>query len=257
MEKFFEELDALYQAGNVDRTEQFLKRYLEHCPREERITVLNELAGFYRGISRYEESEAASKEALQLLEENGMENSAQYATAMMNLAGTYRLSGRLDEAEGMMRQAAEMLDEEDYAYASTLNNLSLIYHKKGDIAKAEELAGAALTWMRSHGSPEHEVATSLNNLAAMKMSRGDWAGAAELLEEALTFYKAMPEPNIHYAAALSAKGVLCFRQGDLEGAEKAFERALLLTEHFFGHNAEYQSTLENLKKVREAREKRI
>ena len=91
----------------------------------------------------------------------------------------------------------------------------------------------------------------------MKMSRGDWAGAAELLEEALTFYKAMPEPNIHYAAALSAKGVLCFRQGDLEGAEKAFERALLLTEHFFGHNAEYQSTLENLKKVRETREKRI
>lgn len=253
MEGFFDRLDALYQGGDLGAVERFLQENLEQCPEEQQVPVLNELASFYRGVSRYEESEAAFRRALLLLEAAGQQDTPAYATVLLNLAGTCRLTRRFDQAQALFRRALELLDPEDYAYASALNNLALVRQEQGDLPGAQALAEQALEWVRRHGAPAHEVATSLNNLAAIHLRQNDLDGAAALLEEALALYDAMEQPNVHHAAALSANGVLCFRRGDLDGAEAAFQRALKLTEHFFGRNAEYAATLRNLEAVRRAR----
>ena len=69
----------------------------------------------------------------------------------------------------------------------------------------------------------------------------------------MRFFEALPEPDIHYAAALSVKGAICFRQGDWDEAERAYQSAMSLTEHFFGHNREYEAARAALEVVRRAR----
>jgi len=244
----------LYQSGKVAEVEPFLEKTLERVPNPEKITVLNELAGFYRGVSRYEDSAAAYLQALVLLEAAGQKDKPTYSTVLMNLAGTLRLSGKLTEAAEMFETSLRLLDPKDYAYASAQNNLALVLQEQGKFKEAEKLAEQALEWVRRHGAPAHEVTTSLNNLANIRLNMGDTDGAKSLIDEALGMYDSMGEADVHHAAALSLKGSLCCRQKDWDGAQAAFEKALSLTEHFFGKNAEYEHTLRNLEAVQKARD---
>ena len=254
MEEFYAQLDALFQAGDLEKIEAFLKQNLSLRSGAEKVAVLNELAGFYRGISRYDESVQNFQEALTLLEQAGQKNSNAYATVLLNLAGVYRLTRKLDLAAQMFEHALTLLDPEDYAYASAKNNLSLVRLEQGDPSRAAALAGEALEWMRGHGAPEHEVATALVNLANICLRQKDVERADVLLKEALALYDKMEEVNVHHAAALSAQGMVHYLREEWDEAEDAFRRALKLTEHFFGHNAEYKATLRNLELTRQARE---
>ena len=256
LDNFYEHLDRLYQAGDLKAVEQYLQNCSLQCGLPEKISALNELGGFYRGISRYQESEEAFCEAMALLEQIGQGSTARFATVLLNLAGTYRLSGHLDEAEAMLQQAIEQLDTEEYAYAGALNNLSLVKQAQGDLAEAERLSRQALDWIRGHGAPAHELATSYNNLAALCMHQQKLPQAQQMLDKAMEIYDCMQEPNVHLAAACSTQGVLCYAQRDWAGAEKAFQRALELTEHFFGQNEEYRTTLQNLALVKRKKEER-
>jgi hypothetical protein len=56
---------------------------------------------------------------------------------------------------------------------------------------------------------------------------------------------------------LATQAALLFRRGELAGAEAALEHSLALTEHFFGHNAEYETAQRSLQTIREAREARM
>lgn len=254
---FYKHLDLLYQAGDLRAVEQYLQDCLLQYPLPEKISVLNELGGFYRGISRYPESEEAFHKAMALLEQDGQDNTAFFATVLLNLAGTYRLSNRLDQAESMFRQAITHLDAENYAYASALNNLSLVKQAQGDLAEAEILSQQALDWMLKHGAPEHEVATSYNNLAALCLQQQKLARAQQMLDQAMALYDGMPEANVHLAAAYSTQGALCYAKKDWNGAEEALHRALELTEYFFGRNEEYKTTLRNLALVKANKGDRI
>ncbi len=254
-QQFFQQLDKLYQEGNLNEIEMYLADALRRCEPQDRVTVLNEIGAFYRGISRYDQSEAAFLQALTVLEAAGQTGSKAYATVLLNLAGVYRLADHCDKAVELYDQVLEMLDPDTYEYASALNNYSLARQAMGQLDEAQDLAARALEWVEAHGAPAHEVATSLNNLAAICVRRNDTEQAAALLDRALAMYDAMPEPNIHHAAALYTRGVVHLGQGDLDRAESCFHRALELTDHFFGHNAEYQVIEDALEKVRQARER--
>lgn len=253
MEQFFAQLDQLFQSGDLSATEAFLAEALFNCRPQDRVTILNEQGAFYRGISRYERSEAAFSEALDILRAAGQEGTRPYATLLLNLAGTHRLAGRYDLAAELYLRSLDMLDPDRYEFASVLNNLALTRHAQGQLDEACALATQALDWIKAHGAPDHEVATSLNNLASICISKKDWDGAAALLDQALERYDAMPESNVHHAAALYSRGIVYLGQGMLDRAEADFQQALELTDHFFGHNAEYDTILNALDMVRRAR----
>jgi hypothetical protein len=91
MNGFYEKLDALYQSGDLQAIEDYIIKYMrslqadgkENSP--EYASVLNELAGFYRGVSRYQESAEQFSKSLLILEQNGMKPSLHFATVLLNL----------------------------------------------------------------------------------------------------------------------------------------------------------------------------
>lgn len=248
-----ETLDRLCRSGALTEAERFLQNTLAEASGEARISLLNELGGFYRGLSRHKQSADAFREALQCLEDAGQIQGAEYDIVLLNLAGTCRLAGRLDEAEDLLQQALSRISPEDTAYGAALNGLSLVKREQGSLDDAARLGEAALKWLAGHDSPSCELATAQSNQASVCLEMGDLDRASRLVGQALRFFEALPEPDTHYAAALSVKGAICFRQGDWDEAERAYQSAMSLTEHFFGHNREYEAARAALEVVRRAR----
>jgi len=261
MSNFFDELDRFYDAGDLDAVEAFILDAIVDSPDNspEQAGFLNELAGFYRGVSRYEESERAFLESLEIFEESGMEATAQYATVLLNLAGLYRVSGEADKSIELFYSAMKKLEaaggKDSYAYISVLNNLALAWQEKGELDRALEYAQAALDLLRAAESDtaeyDHEIAASLNNIASIRLKLGEIEAADALVSESLSIYDAMPEPDVHHAAALTTKAVVRFRSGDISGALEGFKQGLELTRRFFGENIEFAVCRRNIADVYE------
>jgi tetratricopeptide (TPR) repeat protein len=254
---FYEELDGLYSDGDIAVVEAFVLKAIAGSATDspERAGLYNELAGFYRGISRYAESEDAFTKALRIFESAGMSATPEYATVLLNFAGLYRVRGEADKAIELFLTAKENLGNagarNSYAYISIINNLALAYQSKGDYDLALEHANQALELMRSGNGGNHEVAASLNNLAAIHISLGELETADSLVSEALEIYNAMPETDVHHAAAITTKAVIQCRTGDHNGALEGFRKALEFTGRFFGENIEFAVCRRNISDVYE------
>ena len=250
---FFEELDALYGKGDRNALEEYLENGLAKARRDGdgdmEVAILNEMGGFYRGVSEYSLAEDYFDEAMQLMRRRGQAGTYGYAVALMNRAGNARMSGDPYHAAALFLEAREILardrDKSDYAYVSLLNNLALTYQDLGEPEKALACAEEALEIVRQGSDYEHEIATSLNNVASIWMSMGELGKAAELLKEALAIYDAMPEANVHHAAALNSMAVVEYRRGNAEAALGYLEKAAKLNAFFFGKNWDYYRILGN------------
>ena len=255
MDDFLFELDKLYSAGDLSAVEAFLLEAADASPdgSTERAALLNELAGFYRGVSRYDESEDAFNKSLELFEKNDMGATPEYATVLLNLAGLYRMKGDAEKAIGLFLNSKSKLEgagaQDSYSYISVMNNLALAYQEKGDYEQALDYASKALELLRHGDSFEHEIAASLNNLAAIQLRLGEVEIARGLISESLAIYDGMDEPDVHHAAALTTNAVISHRNGDLSGALDGFRRALDLTKRFFGENVEYAICKRNIADV--------
>ena len=255
MNEFYDKLDELYSAGDLEAVEAFILDTIAETGEQspERAGLYNELAGFYRGISRYSESEVTFSQSLSIFESIGMYSTPEYATVLLNLAGLYRLMGDADKSIDLFLNAMNKLEDagsrDSYAYVSILNNLALAYQSKGELILALEYAKSALEIMRAGDGNEHEIASSLNNLAAIQLQLGELDAADRLISEALEIFDNMAEPDVHHAAALTTKAVLMYRKGNYRGSLEGFRRALDLTKRFFGENIEFAICKRNISDV--------
>ena len=256
MNDFYEKLDELYASGDFEAIETFMLDVIsgtgEISP--ERAGLYNELAGFYRGVSRFAESENIFFKALAIFESIGMGATPEYATVLLNLAGLYRIMGDADKALGLFQDSKKKLEEagacDSYAYVSVLNNLALAYQVKGELEPALELAESALEIMRAAGDGnEHEIASSLNNIASIRFQLGELDTADKLITEAMVIYDALETPDVHHAAALATMSAVKCQKGDYNGSLQGFQRALELTKHFFGENIEFAICKRNISEV--------
>ena len=255
MNEFYEKLDELYGTGDLEAVEKFMLNAIAQTGEDspERAGLLNELGGFYRGLSRFAESEDVFGQSLKIFESTGMGATPEYATVLINLAGLYRIMGNADKAVDLFLAAMKKLDDADahgsYAYISVLNNLSLAFLSKGDLTQALEYASKALDFMRTGRGNEHEIASSLNNVASIRLQQGELDAADELITEALEIYDTMIEPDVHHAAALTTKAVIMCRKGNHRESLSEFRRALGLTKRFFGENIEFAICRRNISEV--------
>jgi tetratricopeptide (TPR) repeat protein len=274
LERWLAELDQLLAAGRREAAETIIQDKLAELKASGEqhgsayLSLLNELASFYRGTSRLPEAQQAFSELEQALTELGQAESLPYVAVQINLAGTYRLMDNPDQALshyasaqiclGQLRLNSKLTAAEQarlvYLTASVLNNISLLYNDLEQLDTALDYANQAAQMIRGGVGEEHELATTCNNLASIYLKLERYAEAEAAIAEALEIYARMPQENVHHAAALATQAALLFRNGDLDGAEAALLRSLDLTEHFFGQNADYQSTRRSLQTVREARE---
>lgn len=254
-EEIFQEVDRLILLGKLNKAEQLLLREIENLKQQGLDSsptfaqLSNELAGLYRGTSRYPEAQKYFLTALCTLEACGLKESAAYASAEMNYAGALRQMGELCQAEEWFLSAKERMERisltDSYVYHSILNNLALVYQQQARLDKAAQLLTQSLEWNRSQPNNNHEIATTLNNLALIHQKMGDIPGARTLIEEALRMYDKMP-PNVHHAAALEMRAALLAEQGHYESALSDFCRAREKTLFFFGKNAEYAISCQNI-----------
>lgn len=258
MDEFYAEADRLFRAGDVDGLEAYLLDYERQLAEGDpaRVAVLNEIAGFYRGVSRYEESAEYFERALRLLPTEG-DGAQLYARVKLNLAGLYRYMGRLDLAEEAFLQVRDLMDRQGrpdpYAYVSATNGLALTYQSQGRYDEAlVELQNALTSLQGIEGAGDHEVGTTLVNMANAYIQKGEVAPAREQAEKAVSLFEAMPQKSSHLSSAYSVLATALFQQGDVGGARAAYEKAAELSHYFFGKNADYAVVKYNLAQVCEA-----
>ena len=257
MNDFYDKLDELYSAGDLAAVEGFILDAIEETAAgsTERAGLYNELAAFYRGVSRYNESEDKFARSLDIFEAAGMGASPEYATVLLNLAGLYRMRGEPGKAVVLFKNAMKRLEDagagDSYAYVSVLNNLALAYRERDEPELALEYAVRALDLIRAGAGGDHEIAASLNNLATIQFKLGDMDAADEYISEALSVYDAMPETDVHHAAAITTKAAIMCRAGEYDGALEEFRRSLELTRRFFGENIEFATCKRNIADVYE------
>ncbi|MBQ8831654.1 MAG: tetratricopeptide repeat protein [Oscillospiraceae bacterium] len=280
--KFYADLDEYYARHDNAATEQFLKDSLamseeymiipsscgscdDHCDRtgeekydqlsdhekewiincsDTRIAVLNEMACFYRGLSKWDMCLTAFDAVKAELEIRGMQNNSAYAVVILNMAGALRLMGKLDEALASFKEAETILlkasNTSDYEMAGLYNNTGLVYQDMGDLASAAENFEKALTYLEKVPDNDAEIATNRANLAVTYYNSGNRERAIEYLNAAISMFENMDGGlNPHYAGALNTKAVMLFNAGDVAGAAETFEKAIEKTKLIFGENKEY------------------
>ena len=275
---FYAELDGYYARYDNEATEKFLLDYLDSVENsmiisagcgccgdgdscdtdavseqdkewlisrsQGMIAVLNELACFYRGISRWSECIDAFNRLKTEMETCGIMCSDNYALVTLNLAGAYRLMGDYNKALEAFGEAREILalngKNDPYSTASLYNNEGLVYQDMKEFTKAADHFEKALEHMRLVPDNDAEIATSLSNAAMAYYSAGNMEKAQKMLDEALAIFSDLDGGmNPHYAGCLNTKALFSFHAGDIELAAKTFELAIEKTRLVFGENREF------------------
>lgn len=253
------ELDAYFQRNEIDKVEPFLLAQLGQAragnDSASALTFLNELMGFYRGMSRFEEALAVAHEALGLMEALGYKGSVPYATTLLNVATAYRAAGQIVKAIELFEEVAAIYDahliRDGYLVASLYNNLSLAWQEANDHEKAIHYLEKALPLVQALPDSAVEVAVTYTNLALSKLKCARLAEAKADLLQAVALFESQPSMNAHYGAALAGLGEVAYREGMHHEAIALYERALAGIEAHYGKNLYYAVTLESLAVVYE------
>lgn len=257
--RFLSELDHIYKEA-PEKLEGFLKSGLEaarYCADPGSVLViLNELMGYYRVMSRFEDCERTIEEARRTADEMGIQGTVNYAVMLLNIGTAWRVMERYEEAEGCYEQAALILNREitepDYRMATLYNNRSILYANTGRLAEAKGDLESAMKLIRTLEESETEVAITHVNLGNICFGMQEIDEGLEHMEAAVRiFEREEGRKDSHYSSALSGMGEAYFRMNRLEESAACYERALEEIRSNYGENEYYRVTQKNLELVRD------
>jgi len=168
---------------------------------------------------------------------------------VLKLFKTGKYAEAITTAKECARLRKQVLGDNDYLYATSLNNLAVLYKSTGSYAKALPLYEQALAIRKkSLGEGHPDYATSLNNLALLYESMGSYAKALPLYKEALVIdKKALGEDHSGYATDLNNLAVLYESMGSHAKALPLYEQALAIRKKSLGEDhSDYAQSLSNL-----------
>ncbi|WP_018608578.1 tetratricopeptide repeat protein [Uliginosibacterium gangwonense] len=259
VQTILQQLDRYYQQDEHTRIEPFLLENIDKAQaandKATALTLLNELMGYYRGMSRFQESITIANKAVALLEEMGYKGTIPYATTLLNVATAYRADGQIGKAielyEEVIRIYNSQRQTDVYLMASLYNNLSLAYQELDDHAKAIQFLEQALPLIKSLPDSDVEVAVTYTNMALSKIKCARLPEAKADLLQAAGLFEAHTPLNSHYGAALAGLGEIAYREGNTQEAITRYERALSELLPHYGKNLYYAITLGSLAVVYE------
>lgn len=158
-EEFYTHLDQLYENGDPQEIERFLKFHIdlyqdgETVNRPLLIAALTDLGIFYRETEKLEDSAACLEKALTWIAIVKGKDSMAYATTLNNTAMTYRKMQKYEEAKACLTAARKLFESHNTLnhplYASVLNNLALTYMDEGKKGEGVELLEKSLEIMNN------------------------------------------------------------------------------------------------------------
>lgn len=239
MERFFKELQKKQEAKEG-------KSGLIYA------TITNELGAFYKGRSRYAESEACFAEAAGILRELHGGKSPDYAVALNNLAEIYRMEGQSEKAEMLLHQAMEIfratVGEDHILFLGCLNYLGHFYMGQGSYTRAEEVYQKVVNALQAMSAEDPFMATAYHNLAGALHMQGKNAEARRLLLLSKQLYEEkVGTDDYHYNAVLNSMGIISQDMGEYETAVGYYLQVLEVAEERFGReHVEYAAAAGNL-----------
>ena len=165
------------------------------------------------------------------------------------LYGEGRFSDAIASAEQVRNISKQVLGDTHPVYATSLNDLAVLYRSTGDYARAELLYVQARDIRKQvFGETHPTYATVLANLAGLYEGTGDYSRAEPLLVEVLAIRKevlGLKHPS--YAMSLNNLAALYESMGYYARAEPLFSEARLIHKEVLGvkHPA-YATSLNNL-----------
>lgn len=224
------------------------------------LQLLNELIGYYRESSRFEDAYKVAEEIESVASRILPEMSVPYATSLLNIATAYRAGGRLADAMTQYRRVEEIydtvLEPDSLLKASLYNNEALLYQETGEFDKAKELLVKALKIVTANGE-SYEEAVSRANIAGTCMQLGELEeGFTEAVKSAEIF-ETLGVTDGHYAAAYSALGSYFYIKGEFEKGMEAYKTAMDAMEKSLGKNAYYKRLEENFEECKRAYEENL
>lgn len=201
--------------------------------------ICNELGGYFRKLSRYEEGAALYEKALAYIEQLGLSGSEHHATTLINYATTCTQAGEREKALSFFQKAAEIFAEKgltaDYRVAALHNNISSLYQDAADLPNAEKHLRMALSVLEGLEGTGLEAAITYTNWAQLCLAADRLADAEEKVLLALgAFEKAGGGHDTHYAAAVNVLGKINYTKGDYPAAIAQFKEAMDLIQQEFG-----------------------
>lgn len=254
LSEFLRGLDRLYETERGREAEGYLKKGLKAAAAAEDdgavLAILNELMGYYRAASRYEECLLCVEQGIRLADSMGLSGTLDYGTMLLNAATGYRAARRYPEAERYYKEAEALLERHlpgpDYRKASLHNNVSLLYSETGRLSLAKEELRKAMEQVRGMEDALPEVAITHVNLGNLCFRMNQISEGTRHMEEANRIFESMTDhKDSHYASALAGLGEACFHSGDLERSVEFYSRALKEIETNYGKNDYYRITEAN------------
>mgnify|MGYP000866516206 FL=1 len=248
-------LDELYTEKRMDEAEKYLLRSLEETEIEDdnysSITIMNELIGFYRDMSRFKDSIKYCEKVIDLAKQEGLEETIPYATTLINVANAYRAAGHLEKSLIHFKKASIIYEENmpnnDFRLAGLYNNIGLLYQEKGEYQNAIEYLRKALDIIESFPEAIIERAITYTNIGVSLLKLNNLEEALQYINRSLSiFEKTIGVKDFHYSAALSAMGEVQFRMKNYENATQYFYHSLDEIKVNMGENILYAITCENL-----------
>jgi CHAT domain-containing protein len=147
---------------------------------------------------------------------------------------------KFDEAVPLVERALgireRILGPDHPDAAVAVNSLAVLYWRKGDNAKAEQLYQRARTiYEKSFGAEHPYVASSINGLALVYNSKGDYAKAEPLFRQALAIWeKTLGPESVSVSVGLNNLARLYSDIGAYAKAEQLYQRDLTIKEKALG-----------------------
>lgn len=253
--KTLEELDKYYAEKHMAEAEVFLLDKLREAESEKNdsymVTIMNELIGFYRDLSRYKDALLFSERVIELMEKAGFANTIPFATTLLNVANAYRAAGKLEESLKNYKEVQRIykgnLPENDFRTAALYNNMSLLYQETGEYEKAYQCLENALKIIAQYPNADMEMAVTYTNLGITLLKLDNIETAITYVGNALAiFERDLGNKDFHYSAALSAMGEAHFKIKNYNEAVEYYRASLKEIKANMGENMLYALTCSNL-----------
>jgi tetratricopeptide (TPR) repeat protein len=223
--------------------------------------TLNHLGDLLSLQAEYQEAERNYRAAVELQRQvtapdthSGVQSRATVARSQSGLGYALLRLGRLPEAERALRDSLAiqrgLYSGANADVARTLQDLSLVVSKRGDLKNALPVMEQALAMQRElRGAlPHPALAETLNNLGLLLYNSAEYQRSGALLEEAVAMKrKLLGERHPEIAVGLNNLAMLMQDKGDLARAESMFRQALTMHRELVGNeHPEVANTLNNL-----------
>ena len=215
--------DAYGNGDYYQSAEVLLEALDENVEPFRRAETLDILGRVYNSLGRFEEAEAALKEALALKEKSLGKNHRFVAETLNSLADLYYVWKRdSEDIEGLYRRALEINKRDQYniEVCRSFNGLALIHNDRGEVVEAEKLLKQAATLHhRAERRDNPYLATVLVNLGILYTKLGRYSEAYPKLDRAQFIQETELRPDHpDLAVRLAAQALLMQETGQASAA---------------------------------------